>query len=234
MCAEHLEGDAAGSHTQRAALAAAAVGTIRQILGGKPIRLWLSFAPIRLGRALSIVAIVASVWFVAGAAELDGVQLPSMLRVDGKALQLNGFGLRTYSILRIHIYVAALYLEHLSTSAEEIIRSPETKLLTIRFEHSVSADAARRAWRKGLENNCQPPCYLDPEDVERFLGAIPAIHVGDSYSLLFTGQGVTIIAGGHQLGRISRNEFAEAMLATFLGRRPASPRLKQDLLRGHG
>ena len=46
---------------------------------------------------------------------LDGVQLPATLQVDGKSLQLNGFGLRTYSLLGIHIYVAALYLEHLGT-----------------------------------------------------------------------------------------------------------------------
>ena len=76
---------------------------------------------------------------------LDGVQLPATLQVDGKSLQLNGFGLRTYSLLGIHIYIAALYLEHLTTDPEEIIRSPDTKLLTVRFERSVSADDARDA-----------------------------------------------------------------------------------------
>ena len=43
------------------------------------------------------------------------MQLPDTLQVDGKTLHLNGLGLRTYSFLRIHIYVAGLYLEHLST-----------------------------------------------------------------------------------------------------------------------
>ncbi len=44
-------------------------------------------------------------------------------------MHLNGSGLRTYSILGIHIYAASLYLEHLSTDPEHIIHSPETKLL---------------------------------------------------------------------------------------------------------
>jgi hypothetical protein len=122
----------------------------------------LLFAPIACWRALFVVAIIVPVWFAVCAAELDGVQLPDTLQADGEMLQLNDFGLRTYSVLGIHIYVAALYLEHLSTDAEAIIRSPETKVLTVRFERNVSADAARNAWRVGLENNCQSPSHDSP------------------------------------------------------------------------
>ena len=184
-------------------------------------------------RALIIFAIIAPVWFVAHAAELDGVQLPDTLQMDGKSLHLNGFGLRTFSVLGIHIYVASLYLEHLSTSAEEIIRSPETKLLLVRFERSVSVDQARKAWRDGLMNNCKYPCQLDPKDVEKFLADIPAMHTGDNFSLLFKQQSATVTVGGQQIGTISSPQFAEAMLATFLGPAPASPKLKQELLGGY-
>jgi hypothetical protein len=170
----------------------------------------------------------------AQAADLAGVELPDVLQIDGKTLHLNGFGLRTYSILHIHIYVVGLYLEHPSTDAHEIIASPETKLLDFRFVHSVSADKAREAWRKGLENNCRAPCQLDPADVARFLDAIPAMHAGDNYSLLFTQNGVTVTLSGHQIGMISQPRFAEAMLSTFLGPAPASASLKHDLLGGHG
>jgi hypothetical protein len=178
--------------------------------------------------------IAALCCLTARAAELDGVQLPDTSQVEGKTLHLNGFGLRTYSLLRIHIYVVGLYLERLSTDADEILASPETKLLNIRFEHNVSADDAREAWRKGLENNCRAPCHLDPEDVAKFLASVPAMHVGDNYSLLFTQNGATVTVNGHQIGVISQPLFAEAMLATFLGPAPASLALKQELLRGHG
>jgi hypothetical protein len=183
---------------------------------------------------LILSAIVLPICCVARAAELDGVQLPDAVAADGRTLRLNGYGLRTYSILGIHIYVAALYLQHVSTDAEQIIRSPETKLLVVRFERSVSADAARKAWREGLDNNCQLPCRLDPDDVARFLAGIPAMHAGDNYSLLFTPHGTTVTVSGQEVGVVSRLELAEAMLATFLGPRPASPKLKQELLAGHG
>ncbi|MGA8196829.1 MAG: chalcone isomerase family protein [Acetobacteraceae bacterium] len=183
-------------------------------------------------RALFVFAIIAPAWSVARAAEFDGVQLPDTVQAAGKTLQLNGFGRRSYSILGIHIYVASLYLEHLSSNPEQILQSPETKLLTVRFERSVSAEDARKAWREGLANNCQAPCHLDPDDVERFLAEVPAMQEGDVFSLLFTQSGATVTVGGQQIGTISKRAFAEAMLATFLGPRPASPSLKQALLRG--
>jgi hypothetical protein len=190
-----------------------------------------SAAPCR--RTLLLLTLTLLLSRVARAAALDGVQLPETLEVNGRRLILNGYGLRTYSILGIHIYVAGLYLEHPNTDPEQIIRSPETKLLLIRFEHSVGADAARKAWRDGLADNCQAPCHVDPNDVTRFLANIPAMHEGDNYSLLFTREGVSVTVDGRLVGNISKRSFAEAMLATFLGPRPASERLKQELLHGH-
>ena len=202
-------------------------GHPRRYLGG--VRLSDGF-----WRCLIMCAATALVWFAAHAAELDGVQLPDSVQVDGTSLHLNGFGLRTYSLLGIHVYVAGLYLEHLSTDPGEIIQSPDTKLLTVRFERSVSADDARKAWRDGLENNCKAPCRLDPQDVERFLAMVPAMHAGDNYTLLFKRHSATVTVGGHQIGVISQPQFADAMLATFLGPEPASPKLKRELLQGHG
>jgi len=185
-------------------------------------------------RALILLAIILPICGVARAVELDGMQLPDAVEADGTTLRLNGYGLRTYSMLGIHIYVAALYLQHPSTDPEQIIRSPETKLMIVKFERSISADAARKAWRDGLENNCEAPCQLNPGDVAQFLAEMPAMHAGDNYSLLFTSHGATVSVSGQQIGVVSQPEFAEAMLATFLGPRPASPKLKQELLGDHG
>jgi hypothetical protein len=191
-----------------------------------------SWPHIALWHALVIVALLAPVQCLAGTAELDGVRLSDTVQRDGKVLHLNGIGLRTYSILGIHIYVAGLYLEHPSTDAAAIMQSPETKLLKIRFVRNVGAEAARDAWRKGLLNNCRAPCRLDPDDLAHFLALVPAMHAGERYSILFTGLGATVSADGAPLGTIAKPEFASAMLATFLGPTPASPMLKAELLQG--
>ena len=80
----------------------------RLALGELRRRLILSRTRIAVPRTSANSLIAALLWLTAQAAELDGVQLPDTLQVDGKTLHLNGFGLRTYSILGIHIYVADL------------------------------------------------------------------------------------------------------------------------------
>ena len=95
------------------------------------------FSLTAIWRTLILATVIIPFWFGAHAAELDGLQVPDTLRVDGKTLHLNGFGLRTYSVLGIHIYVASLYLEQMSTNPEQIIQSPATKLLTVRFERLI-------------------------------------------------------------------------------------------------
>ena len=57
----------------------------------------------------------------AAAVELDGVAMPEAQTVAGARLALNGLALRTYSFLRVHIYVAALYLEHRTSDAKAIL-----------------------------------------------------------------------------------------------------------------
>jgi hypothetical protein len=202
----------------------------------RPYTGWPRLRSPRIGLrdALLIVALLAPLRCLAGTVELDGVQLPDTLQRDGKVLHLNGIGLRTYSILGIHIYVVGLYLEHPSTDADAIMQSDQTKLLKIRFVHNVSVNAARNAWRKGLERNCRAPCRLDPDDVARFLELIPAMHAGERYSILFTGLGATVTADGTRLGTISQPQLVATMLAMFLGPVPASARLKAELLQGHG
>lgn len=184
--------------------------------------------------ALVAFTVLAPVRFVTHAAELDNVPIPDTIQVNRKTLHLNGYGLRTYSLLAVHIYVASLYLEHLNTNPDEIINSPETKLLIVRFKQNVSSAEARNAWRDGLANNCLASCHLDPSDIEKFLAMVPGMHIGDSYAFLFQERGVTVTVGGQFVGTISSPQFAKTILAMFLGPRPASPRLKEDLLKGHG
>jgi len=166
----------------------------------------------------------------ASAARLDSVTLPDSVQLDGTELHLNGIALRTYSWLRVHIYVAGLYLEHPSHDAEAILDSPEKKLLAIRFVHDVDVADAREAWQDGFEKNCRAPCHLAPYDVERFLAAVPSMRAGDRSTLTFTPDGLRITMNGQTLATITNPVFSRAVLATFIGPEPPTPRLKRELL----
>jgi hypothetical protein len=171
---------------------------------------------------------------VARAAELSGVQMPDVQQIDGMTMRLNGIGLRTYSLFRVPIYVAGLYLERPSKNSDAILHSTSEKLLDIRFLRDVDASEARKAWLDGLEQNCKVPCSLDAGDVRRFLAAVPSVSKGDKTTLLFTPRGVDFKINGAPIGAIADLHFAEIILATFIGPEPPTARLKAGLLGGPG
>jgi hypothetical protein len=177
--------------------------------------------------AMLLVIPVAS----APAATVEGVTMPDARMVGGTQLVLNGMGLRTYSVLGIRIYVAGLYLERRSHDAEAILRSPEKKLLDVRFLRDVDAEKALESWRTGFANNCQPPaCIVSQADVERFISHVPAVRRGDESILLFTARGAFVTFDGRPMGDINDPHFAYVLLRTFLGPAPASENLKRALL----
>jgi Chalcone isomerase-like len=77
---------------------------------------------------------------MASAAELDGVVMPDTHDVAGYHLTLNGLALRTYSVLRVHVYVAGLYLERRSSDGDAILNSSQPKLLRFVFLRDVDAE----------------------------------------------------------------------------------------------
>lgn len=185
------------------------------------------------GQILTALAVLlAAGTMPAAAAELDGVSLPGSTTVAGRQLVLNGIGLRTYSVLGVHIYVAGLYLEQRSSDPGAILRSPGVKLLDVRFLRDVEAGDARRSWRQGLENNCPLPCRLPPQEVAQFLAAVPSVHRGDSSTLLFTPRGLEVTFNGRAYGTVTDPLFVQVVLASFIGVAPSSPALKRELLGG--
>jgi hypothetical protein len=166
----------------------------------------------------------------AGAAQLEGVTLPERQPAAGTELVLNGIALRTYSILRVPIYVAGLYLTRPERDAERILGSTETKLMDIHFLRDVSLEQGQQAWQEGFDDNCREPCRIAPGEVEHFMAAVPAVKKGDRFTILFANGGADLAVNGVRLGTTSNRHFATIILATFIGRYPTTPRLRQELL----
>jgi hypothetical protein len=183
------------------------------------------------GRLLLVIPLIAHLSMVR-AAELAGIAMPDIRNVAGKELVLNGIALRTYSVFNIRIYVAGLYLEQRSSSAEAILRSPEVKLLEIHFLQNIGQNAAQQAWRRGFANNCESPCRLTPQDTAQFIAKVPAIRRGDTSMFLFTRNGLTVAFNGRVVGTTANHYFARQVLRTFLGPSPPTPRVKRELLGG--
>lgn len=170
----------------------------------------------------------------ASAAELGGVRMADTIQVGGQNLVLNGMGIRTYSVLHVHIYVAGLYLEHPSTSASAILNSNETKLVQFVFSRDIKAEDARKSWEEGLSSNCTAPCRLPPDQVAQFLASVPAVRAGETGSLLFTRQGLDVSMNNRPIGHISDQNFAKVILSTFIGPQTQVPEVRAGLLKAGG
>ncbi len=164
------------------------------------------------------------------AAELEGVRMPDKIVAAGTNLILNGIGLRTFSLFKVPVYVAGLYLQQPSHDAEAILDSRAVKVIDVHFVHDASAERVRDAWREGFETDCQSPCALPPDQVAKFLATVPALNAGDTSMLVYAPDYVTIAVNGVVLGKVTHPQFMRVLLATFIGPHPPTARLKRELL----
>ena len=168
----------------------------------------------------------------AAAGELQGVSLPDRITVDGKELVLNGMGLRkAYAVAKV--YVAGLYVERKTASAEEILASPAPRRIVLHFLRSVSRDQIVGAWNEGFEKNAGDAIAAIRGRIETLDGFMSDLAPGDA--LVFTaipGKGVTVELRGKTMGTIEGDDFAKALLSIWLGPSPPNAALKTGLLGG--
>jgi hypothetical protein len=168
----------------------------------------------------------------AAAATFAGVTLPDTTEVAGKRLALNGIGSRVYSIFRVNVYVAGLYLDAPSHDATAILDSLRPKLLAMVFVHAVGRDDMISVWRESFRDNCKatPSCVLPSASIARFEGMLDGVEKNDSLSFVFANGGVEIFAGQRSKGRIDDPAFGRLLLATWIGPAPPTEELKKALL----
>jgi hypothetical protein len=156
--------------------------------------------------------------------------MPGSAQVAGQSLVLKGIGLRTYSVLAVHIYVAALYLVAPSHDADAILASNQPKMLLMHFVHDVPAEKIRNTWSHGLQANCIAPCVLNRAEEAKFLALLPAINAGETVALLFSDGRMQAYFDGKLAGTVPDPQFSRLLLASFLGPHPGTPAMKAALL----
>ncbi|MGH8442022.1 MAG: chalcone isomerase family protein [Nevskiaceae bacterium] len=175
---------------------------------------------------------LACALFVAPAApaELEGVKLPDQWTLAGRTLVLNGYGVRTYSIFRVNVYVAGLYLAAREADAERILGSAEPRVFHMQFKRAIGRDDTLTAWDYAFEKNCVGSCRLPGDRIEAFKALIPASRSGETQTYIFHADRVDILGNGKVLGTVPGADFSRLLLSTLLGPVPPTPELKRALL----
>ena len=180
-------------------------------------------------RALALLLCLA---LPVGAAELDGVRLPDSWTLGDKTLRLNGIGTRVYSLFKVRIYVAGLYLEQPSKDANAILASPAPKVVHLQMLYPVSRDDSVKVWREAFGESCRPPCAIEPAAVDRFLGLVRDVEKNTTLTYVFTDKGLQLGYDGKLAGEVESPTLARLVLATFIGDKPPTSELKRALLGG--
>lgn len=167
----------------------------------------------------------------ASAVEIEGVHLPDMISLEGSPLRLNGAGIRTKFFF--DIYVCGLYLPQKTTEAAHVLLMPAPTRVVMHFLYrEVEAEKLVHGWRAGFAKNQDAAAIQALKTrLERFNSFFADARRGDEVVFDFTSDGRTHVRiNGREKGDIPGVDFQRALLAVWLGVRPADDDLKQALL----
>ena len=161
--------------------------------------------------------------------ECKGVNFPDQAQVDGATLTLNGLGLRQATVLKVNVYVAALYVAKPSNDAQAILESNTPKELILHFVRNVSASDLNKAWQEGFEK--QKGAFKD--HLATLEGWMTDMKTGQRLTFIHKpGMGVQVDVNGTTKGTIKGDDFAKTFFAVWLGPNPPNAGLKTGLLGG--
>jgi hypothetical protein len=184
-------------------------------------------------RKTTVLALTAAIAMAAPAwaKEFAGVSMPDTITIDGKALSLNGLGLREATFLKIDVYVAGLYLEKTNSDPEAILASGDAKQLKMRFLRGVSRKDVVGSWKEGVAKNAGAAAGAVQDRFEKLYAAMTDVAEGDDLILTeMPGKGVTATLKGKDLVTLAGEDFARVLWSIWLGKTPPNPELKQGLL----
>jgi len=165
------------------------------------------------------------------AVEIEGVTLPDTIQLEGKTLQLNGAGIRTKFFF--DIYVGGLYLEHHATNAKAVLADTGAKRITMNFLYGeVDKEKLTDGWQEGFEKN-QTRKHMKSLNnrLNQFNALFTTSRRGDSTAFDFLSDGSTHVSfNGNEKGVIAGTDFQQALLAVWLGKKPADSDLKEAML----
>jgi len=177
-----------------------------------------------------IAALSAS---VAQAKECQGVNFPDQVQVDGSTLTLNGLGLRLATMLKVKVYVAALYVAKTSSDPNTILGAGTPSQLVLHFVRDVGAGDMRKAWDEGFEKTAKDQLPAFKDRIATLNGWMADMKSGQRMTFTFKpGAGVQIDVNGAAKGTIKGDDFAKAFLSIWLGPEPPNAEIKSGLLGG--
>jgi hypothetical protein len=160
------------------------------------------------------------------------INFPDQAQVDGSTLTLNGLGVRKATLLKINVYVAALYVAAPSSDPNAILGSKAPIELVLHFVRDVGAGDISNGFDEGFARSAKAQLPALQERIATLEGWMTDLTTGQRMAFIFRpGTGVQVDVGGTVKGTIKGDDFAKAFLSIWLGN-PPNPEIKAGLLGG--
>jgi hypothetical protein len=191
--------------------------------------------------ALAMVAALTAVVGTAAAIEVEGVKIEDKIRLGagGAELVLNGAGVR-HRMAFMKVYVGALFLPAKKTDAEDIIRDPGAKRVLM---HILADEVTAKDFIASL-NNALAANHIPAElaliegrirALNRMMMDVGALKKGSVVLLDYLpGVGTSIAVDGQEKIVIKGEDFFQALLRIWIGKKPVDGRLRDAMLGGSG
>ena len=185
-------------------------------------------------RSLLLIGVLAALDAgVAHGNECRGVSFPEQAQVGSSTLALNGLGVRKATMLKVIVYVAALYVPKSSSDPKAILGSDSPYELVLQFMRDVVASDIGKGWDEGFAKNAKGQLPALKERIATLNGWMADLKTGQRLTFIFRpGAGVQVDVNGTVKGTIKGDDFGKAFLSIVLGTDPQNPELKAGLLGG--
>jgi len=167
--------------------------------------------------------------FGAQAGSIGGVDFADQSTVDGKALVLNGMGLRQATIFHVNVYAAGLYISAKNQKAADILADTNPKKFEMHFMRDVGAGDIKDAWEDSLGKSCGDGCKLK-DKVTQFITWTTDVKKGDKLEYIFHTDRLEYTKNGTTVGVVDSAEFGRMVLGVWLGENAKYKDLKNGLL----
>jgi predicted enzyme involved in methoxymalonyl-ACP biosynthesis len=175
-------------------------------------------------------------WFLAAAllaapafaAELEGVTSADSLTVEGKALSLNGMGLRQKFIFKV--YVASLYVEHPAKDTATLLKADEVRRVEMHMLRDLDRNTIVDAIKTGFEKNAGAGLPALQERLSKFIEKVTEVKKGATLIIQYVPGKGTKIEGGKESYVAEGKDFADALFSVWIGQYPVDDGLKKGML----
>jgi len=168
----------------------------------------------------------------AHARQIEGVEIPESVKVEGKTLHLNGAGMRTISPLDVpvNLYVASFYTPEPIRNEKAALAAEAPLQFNFTFLQGVNKTLISQAWRAQFSHSVTETYPGYEHDKDTFLQLLGNLDKNGRDTVEFVGDETRVLDSGRLMGVVHGRNFQKAYLSLLFGPKPASRRLKPELL----